>query len=56
MTTIYRADHIGSLLRPQEVLDARHLTNNEITMMHYELQIERGESFARPAWTRCPGV
>src|SRR5215204_6570006 len=22
MTTIYRADHIGSLLRPQEVLDA----------------------------------
>src|SRR3954465_1787424 len=22
MTTVYRADHIGSLLRPQEVLDA----------------------------------
>ena len=43
-------------IRSQEVLDARYLTDNEFAVMHHELQVERGESFARSAWTRCPGV
>src|SRR3954470_7908441 len=33
MTTVYRADHIGSLLRPQEVLDAHAAqARGEITL------------------------
>ena len=27
MATIYRAEHVGSLLRPQELLQARHIAS-----------------------------
>ena len=41
-------------IRAQELMDARQLLDNVIAVMHHELQIERGEGFARPAWAGCP--
>ena len=43
-------------IRPQQILNARHLLDDEIPVMYHELQIKRGNGLARPARTSCPAV